>query len=128
MVGKLVDLLHTIIVPVVTIPLLLAGGGSIVVLLTSLVFTVGMLVFNVAYAVKRLGFRVDFSAVDRTLLCSVVMFSGFIALQGIMDQLNWQVDKLLLARFKGANEVAVYSVGSQFNTYYMTIASAVGNV
>ncbi len=127
-IGKLVDLLHTIMVPVITIPLLLAGGGSIVVLLTSLAFTIGMLVFNAFYAVKKLGFSAEFSTVDRNLLRSVVVFSGFIALQGIMDQLNWQVDKLLLARFKGANEVAVYSVGSQFNSYYMTIAGAVGNV
>ena len=128
MIGKLVDLLHTIIVPLITIPLLLAGGGSIVVLLTSLAFTIGMLAFNAVYAVKKLGFSAEFSAVDRNLLRGVVVFSGFIALQGIMDQLNWQVDKLLLARFKGADEVAVYSVGSQLNTYYMTIASVVGSV
>lgn len=127
-VGKLVDLLHTIILPVVTVPLLLAGCGSIVVLLTNLVFTVGMLAFNAVYAVKKLNFRVELSATDKDLLRSVAVFSGFIALQGVMDQVNWQVDKLLLARFKGADEVAVYSVGSQFNSYYMTIANVIGGV
>lgn len=127
-VGKIVDLLHTVILPVVTIPLLLAGGGSIVVLLVNLAFTGAMLIFNAVYAVRKLDFHAELSAADGVFLRSVAVFAGFIALQGVMDQLNWQVDKLLLARFKGADEVAVYSVGSQFNSYFMILAGAVGNV
>ncbi len=127
-IGKLVDLLHTILVPLVTIPFLLCGFGSITVVAINLTLTLFMLLANGLYAVCRLKMRFDLKHTDYVFLKSVAAFAGFIAIQSIMDQLNWQVDKFILARVKGADEVAVYSVGSTFNTYFITIASAVSGV
>ncbi len=127
-VGKLIDLLHTVLVPLVTIPFLLYGFGSVTVVTINLVLTVLMLLANGIYDVCRLKMRFDLKHTDLIFLKSVAVFAGFIAIQSIMDQLNWQVDKFILARVKGADEVAVYSVGSTFNTYFMLIAGAVSGV
>ena len=127
-VGKLVDLLHTVLVPLVTIPFLLRGFGSVAVVTINLALTVLMLLANGLYAVCRLKMRFDLKHTDYVFLKSVAAFAGFIAIQSVMDQLNWQVDKFILARVKGADEVAVYSVGSTFNAYFITIAAAVAGV
>lgn len=127
-VGKLIDLLHTILVPLITVPFLLCGFGSVAVVTVNFVLTVLMLTANGLYAVIRLKMRFDLKHTDYVFLRSVAMFAGFIAVQAIMDQLNWQVDKFILARLKGAGEVAVYSVGSTFNGHFITIAGAVSGV
>ena len=39
----------------------------------------------------------------------------------IVDQINWNVGKIILGRFKGTEEIAVYSVGYSLYSYYMSI-------
>ena len=38
-----------------------------------------------------------------------------------MDQINWQIDKFILARTHGTKEISLYSVGATFNRYYITL-------
>lgn len=127
-VGKLVDLAHTVLVPVVVIPFLFSGYGSVTILIVQLILTALILLFNAAYSIKKLGLTFDIKSSDATLLRSIAWFTVFLAIQSVMDQLNWQVDKLILARVQGANEVAIYSVGSQFQTVYMSITAAASGV
>lgn len=127
-VGKLIDLSHTILVPIVTVPFLLSGFGSVTVVTINLALTLLMLAANSLYSIIKLRMRFDIKQTDPRLFKAVAVFAGFIAIQSIMDQLNWQVDKFILARVQGANEVAVYSVGSTFNSYFITIAATVAGV
>lgn len=125
---KLVDLMHTIIIPVITIPFLLNGSGSVIILKISLAISAVVLIFNSIYSINKLEMRFNFGKNEKKLFYSIMSFAGFVAIQSIMDQLNWQVDKLILAHTNGSNEVAVYSVGSTFNNYYITIASAISGL
>lgn len=127
-IGKLVDFLHTLLIPVITIPFLLLGHGSVTILAVQAVLTAGMLIFNSLYSIRKLNMKFMWKTTDTMLLRSIAIFSGLITIQAIMDQLNWQVDKLILARVRGADEVAVYSVGSQFNSIFMLVSAAITGV
>ena len=52
----------------------------------------------------------------------------FIFLNEIASQINLNVDKIILGAVQGASVVAVYSVGSQFNQYFINMSTAVSNV
>lgn len=52
----------------------------------------------------------------------------FIFLNEIASQINLNVDKIILGAVQGATVVAIYSVGSQFNQYFMNMSTAVSNV
>ena len=56
------------------------------------------------------------------------MFTFFIFLNQIIDQVNWSVDKFLLGRFAGTTAVAVYGVGGQINTLYLQFSTSISNV
>ncbi len=127
-VVNLVDCLHMLLVPVFAIPFLLLGCGSVAILLVQLCVTGIMALFNALYSIRKLHLRFDWKRSDALLLRSIGLFAGFIAIQIIMDQLNWQVDKLILARVRGAEAVAVYSVGSQFNNIYISLSTALAGV
>lgn len=127
-VGKLVDFIHTVLAPVITIPFLLKGYGSVAILVIQLGLTALVLLFNSFYSIKKLGMTFDLRGDNSILVRSIVMFSGFIVIQTVMDQLNWQVDKFILARVRGSDEIAVYSVGSQFNSIFLSIGGAAAGV
>lgn len=56
------------------------------------------------------------------------VFTFFIFINQIIDQINWSVDKFLLGRFAGTTAVAVYGVGGQINSMYIELSSSVSNV
>ena len=43
----------------------------------------------------------------------------------IVDQINWSVDKFILGIFGGTTAVAIYAVGGQINTMYMSLSSSI---
>ncbi len=56
------------------------------------------------------------------------VFTFFIFLNQIIDQVNWSVDKFLLGRISGTTAVAVYGVGSQINSMYLQLSTSISNV
>lgn len=123
--GKVISLLNTIMVPIFAIPMLLKGGNSISVAGITLIVNTFTLLFNCIYCFRCLKVRFKLKYKNRKMFNGIVVFSGFIVIQSVMDQLNWQIDKFLLARFSGSVEISVYTVGSQINNIYITIASAI---
>lgn len=56
------------------------------------------------------------------------MFTFFIFLNQIIDQVNWSVDKFLLGRLAGTTAVAIYGVGGQINTMYLQFSTSISSV
>ena len=58
----------------------------------------------------------------------MAVFSSYIFLNMIIDQINWNVDKFILGRFRGTVAVAIYGLAAQLNTYYLSLATAISSV
>lgn len=121
---KFLQFLETFLKVAVLPPLLLSGYKSVAIVTVSAVLSVITLVSNAVFVFKKLKVRFRFSNFDFRLFREMGIFSFFIFLQSIMDIFNWQIDRFLLARFWGSGEVAVYSVGAQVNTIYISLSGA----
>ena len=126
--GKTVNLLQIVLAPLLTIPLLLMGKGSVAVFLIKLFLVMAVVIFNACYCFMKLKIKIEFKKIDHVLLKNILIFAGAITIQSVMDQLNWQVDKLVLAWTNGTGEISIYSIGSTLNDYYLTIGTAMSNV
>ncbi len=62
------------------------------------------------------------------LLKEIGIFSSYLFLNMIVDQINWSVDKFVLGMFSGTTAVAIYAVGGQINTMYMNLSTSVSSV
>ena len=80
------------------------------------------------YAIRVLKQKFIFRDFEKGLLSSLFKFTGFIAINLIVDQVNNQVDKVLLARFCGTAVVAVYAVGINFSNYYTQFSTAISGI
>ena len=61
-------------------------------------------------------------------MSEMTVFSSFIFINLLIDQINWNVDKFILGRFHGTVSVAVYGLAAQLNTYYLSIATTISSV
>lgn len=125
---KSLDAIKTVLGPMVTLPLLLAGYGSIALVAVTLVISLAVDTVFVYYVLRKLKNRFIFSIPERGMLSDLCAFTFFIALELIVDQVNWNIDKLLLARFKGTAAVAIYTVGFSLYAYYQQFSTAVSGV
>lgn len=125
---KLLILLQNLFSPFLTIPLLIMGYGSIGMVSVTTFLTFVLLFSNMFYCFKNLHIRFEFKGLQISLLKEMWVFTFFIFLNQIIDQINWSLDKFLLGRFAGTTAVAVYGVGGQINTLYLQFSSSVSNV
>lgn len=62
------------------------------------------------------------------MLKDIAVFSGFIAINMVVDQVNNNLDKLIITRYCGTAATAVYAVGQQLHTYFISFSTAVSSV
>ncbi|WP_195467397.1 oligosaccharide flippase family protein [Clostridium sp. D43t1_170807_H7] len=125
---RVVTLLKSILNPFLTLPLLLLGYKSISLVIVTTIITVGSLAINMWYCFKKLNTKFIFKNFDFSLMKEMWVFSFYIFLNMIVDQINWSIDKFLLGMFKGTIGVAIYSIGAQINNYYLTLSTSVSSV
>lgn len=118
----------TILIPVISLPLLYMGYRSTALVLVNLALSVFRFCMNIYYCIVKLWMKFQFRGMELNVLKKVGTFSMFIFLNEIASQINLNVDKIILGAVQGATVVAIYSVGSQFNQYFMNMSTAVSNV
>lgn len=125
---KLLGMINTIIGPALTLPLLFAGYRSIAMVAVSVgisLFTNFIYLIYVLYHMKEKFIFHDF---EKGIFRNLFLYTIFIAMNSVIDQINWNIDKLLLGRFLGTAEVAVYAVGYSLYGYYMSFSTAISGV
>lgn len=125
---KLLSILKNVGGPLLTMPLLLMGYRSIALVAVSLSISLITDILYFIYVKFVLKNRFIFHGFEKKLFKSLFIYTSFIAINIIVDQINWNIDKMLLGRFKGTSMVAIYSVGYSLYQYYMTFSLAISSV
>lgn len=125
---KLLNMVKTVVSPFLTLPILLMGYGSIGMVMVTTVITIFVDITNILFCLLKLKMSFDFRKPNLQLLKEVAVFSSFIALNQIVDQINWATDKVVLGKFCTSVAVAVYAIGSQINNYFLQFSTAISGV
>ena len=125
---KSIGIIKTVIGPLLNIVLLYCGLRSVAMAILSLVITVTVEAIYFSYLISRLKNKFIFKGFEKGIFKSLFVYTGIIALNLIVDQINLNVDKILLGRFIGTAAVAVYAVGSSLHTHYISFSTAVVGV
>lgn len=125
---KTLILVKNILNPFLALPLLIMGTGSVGMVAVTTVLTVGVLIANIWFCFGSLHVGFVFSDFKWSLLREMWIFTFFIFLNQIVDQINWSIDKFLLGRLAGTAAVAIYGVGGQINSLYLQFSTSISNV
>lgn len=125
---KILICAQNILNPFLALPLLLMGYGSIGMVSVTTVLTIVKLLVNIWFCLSKLHIHFIFRGFQFSLLKEMWVFTFFIFLNQIIDQVNWSVDKFLLGRLAGTTAVAIYGVGGQINTMYLQFSTSISSV
>ncbi|MBQ6265136.1 MAG: oligosaccharide flippase family protein [Clostridia bacterium] len=125
---KAVNIVSLILNPFVTLPLLLMGFKSMAVVSVGLGMSILVGALNIYYVFVKLKQKFCFNSLDYKVFKELFGYTFFIAINIVIDQINWKVDNVLLGRFCGTASVAVYSVGSTLNSYFIMFSTAISSV
>jgi O-antigen/teichoic acid export membrane protein len=125
---KFLSMFKSVLTPVLIIIALFLGGRALtlVLIITSVSFITD--IYLIFYCFKKLKMRIDIKRPNFALLKDLLIFSIFIAINQLVDQLNWQTDKILLTKLTTGAAVTAYTLGSTINSYYMSISSSISSV
>ena len=125
---KLLGMGKTIVSPLVTLPLLISGYKSIAMVSVTVIVNLVVDVCYLFYVLVVMKERFLLKGLEKGLFISIFTYTFFIAINTLIDQVNWNIDKILLGRFKGTSEVAVYSVGFTLYSVYMMFSTSISGV
>ena len=125
---RIVGIVAAIINPFLCLPLLLIGHGSIMLVVVTTGITLVRFLVNVWFCIYKIKIPVFFHGFQWGLLKEITVFSSFLLINMIIDQINWNVDKLILGHVRGTEEIAVYGVASQFNGLFITFSTTISSV
>lgn len=127
-IQRLLNLIKTIFNPLINLPLLLMGYGVVGYTLVTVCFNIFIDVINIVYATSKLGMRFSFHNAKWTLFKEIAIFSFFILLNQIIDQVNSNVGSTLLGIYQGSIAVAIYGVAKTITNYFFSFSTVISSV
>lgn len=128
LVLRIVSLVTCVVNPVINIIALKLGGRAIAITTISLLISILCYVFYYFYARKAIHLEFSFKGFRKDVLKEVFIFSGFLFLNSITDQITFSTDNIVLSAVSGTSAVAVYTVGAQFKNYFQQFATSISSV
>ncbi|EOD00108.1 lipopolysaccharide biosynthesis protein [Caldisalinibacter kiritimatiensis] len=125
---KLLQMIKVIANPFLVLPVLLLGYGSIGMVVITTVLNISIEIANAIFCFRKLNMEFSFRQFDFSLMKEMTIFSSFVFMNMIIDQINWNVDKFILGRFHGTVFVALYGLAAQLNTYYISLSTAISSL
>ncbi len=85
-------------------------------------------VVRISYVWLKLKIGVVFHLPDKETLREIFLYTFFIALNVIVNQINWRVDNFIIASFTNSQAIGIFNIGNQLIFSFIAFASAVSNI
>lgn len=125
---KLIDMFSTVLAPIANLVALYLGYASVGMATAATIIQFIILPLNVFYCYRIISIKPVFVKLPNTLIKEMLGFSVFIFIGTLVDMLFWATDKVILGMLAGSVAVAVYNVGSTFNTMVMNLSTSISGV
>ncbi|WHY61114.1 oligosaccharide flippase family protein [Cytobacillus firmus] len=125
---KMTVIIGSLINPIIMLPLLIMGYGSITMALVTTLINCLTIIINMYFCFKKIKIRIVFKKLESGLFKEVIIFSSYIFLNLIIGQLYWSTDQVILGIYSGTIAVSIYSIGASFTGYFSGFSSAISNV
>jgi len=125
---NVLQIIKQIMSPVLSILLLLMGYGSVGMVIITTIISASIDISNAVLCFTKLKMKFKFRNFNFPLIKEMAIFSSYLFMNMVIDQINWNVDKFIVGRYRGTVSVAVYGVAAQLNIFYMSLSTAVSYV
>jgi O-antigen/teichoic acid export membrane protein len=127
---NLVALLSTIISPLISIIVLIYGGGSVGITWVALGISLGTVLINGIYVFFGLKAKATFKfdKTDKTMFKQIVLFSIVVFVISTLTQMSQLTDKVVIGFVLGAGATTIYQISTTFNAYIGSVVTSITGV
>lgn len=122
------SILQTVLQPFVVIAVMYYKADVIGLVVVISVFNIGTILIKIYYAMFKIRAKIKLYCWNKALVKEMTIFSFFIFLNMVIDQIYFKTDQIILGIVAGTSVVAVYSIASQLDQYYINFSSSVNSV
>ncbi len=120
------SLLLSFLNPLLSLLFVVLTHSPLAIAIVSLSLSIIINFLNLLYCCKRLKIKFEkISKQDKKIYIDLFVFSSFILLNTIVDQINNNVDKTILGIMVNSESVTTYTLSKTFNTYLLSMATAI---
>ena len=125
---KIMNIISTLLKPIIMIPLLFMGCKSIVMALVITFVNIIIMLSNYFYCKNKIKIKVKFVGIDKSVFKEILSYSFLIFLNQLVDKANWSVDQFILGAVCGTVVTSVYAISSQINNLFINLSTAISGV
>lgn len=114
--------------PLFSLPFLISGYGSVGMVFGTTIVNIIIELIIIFYCFRMLKMKFAFRNFDRDLMKEMTVYSSYIFINMVVDQVNNNMDKTILGSYQGTISVAIYSIAANLRLYYQQISSTISNV
>ena len=125
---KIISIIHSLLKPLLMIPLLFLGYKSISLCIIITIANIFTILSNYIYCKKKLNIDTRYRGFDKVIFKTIIGYSIWIFLGTIVDKANWSVDNFVLGAVSGTIAVSVYSIAATLNQMFINLSTAISGV
>ena len=125
---RLVNLANIVLQPVLVFIILHFKASIVILVLVQTACNLSLFCANAYYALAKLKARFRLHKWEGKFVKEILLFSFFIFLNAIMDQIYWKTGQLILGAVVGTAIVAIYSVAVQLCLAYTSFSASISSV
>lgn len=125
---QVLNIFSTVLSPCANIVVLLLGFSSIGMVLAATGLNILSFIANIFYCNIVLKVKPEFRGMPFGELKSIFGFCLFVFIASVVDMLFWATDKVIIGATIGTVAVAVYNIGSTFNSIVTSISTTISGV
>ncbi|NOU87840.1 oligosaccharide flippase family protein [Paenibacillus sp. LMG 31460] len=125
---KVITIASLIVNPLIMLPLLIMGYGSISVAIVTTTINFITILINIYYCFRVLRIKILFKKLKPDILKEIIVFSSYIFLNLIIDKIYWSKDPFILGIYSGTAAISIYTIGVSFTGYFSGFSAAISNV
>lgn len=125
---RAITILRVIARPAAIIILLLMGYKAFSIVVVDTILNLLLLFINMWFVFFKMKIKVRYQRHHWPFVKEILLFSVFVFINMIVDQVYWRLGQLVVGIFYGAAPVAIFGIGMQFPVYYMNFSTAISGV
>lgn len=127
---KILSIIKSLLIPLTTLPFLLFGYKSIVMVLIMSIYNLSYHILTMFLCLKKLKMKFSFNNVDynKKIFKKIINYSFFIFLNIIVDSVFNNTDQLILGSVSGTIAVSVYAIAMTISQAYQLFSTSISSL
>ncbi|MBA6415544.1 oligosaccharide flippase family protein [Colwellia sp. 6M3] len=113
---------------IIVVGCLEAGFGVLAIVVVDTVTNLLHSLIRFLYIKRNIDIEFKAKLPDQATLKEIFVYSSFIALNVIVNQINWRVDNLIIGTLTNSKTLGIFNIGSQLLFSFIAFASAISNI